>query len=114
MLSYLNSLNFRRLVFPAFNVNLRFIGIAAEALASQIKPDHLEKNQLYPAFTEIREISAHIGAAVAAKAYELGTNIFSSNNTTVFLMSCCPCRAPQFQVRGTLHYDHKIVKVFNM
>jgi malate dehydrogenase (oxaloacetate-decarboxylating)(NADP+) len=45
---------------------------AAEALASQIKPDHLAKNQLYPSFTEIREISAHIGAAVAAKAYKLG------------------------------------------
>ena len=44
----------------------------AEALAKQINEEHLAKNQLYPAFNEIREISAHIGAAVAAKAYELG------------------------------------------
>lgn len=44
----------------------------AEALADQIDGDHLAKKQLYPAFSEIREISAHIGAAVAAKAYELG------------------------------------------
>jgi hypothetical protein len=91
------------LFFTAFNVSLGFIGIiAAEALATQIKPDHLEKNQLYPAFTEIREISAHIGAAVAAKAYKLGTILFSSNNTTLFLMSCCVCRTPQ--IPGYSHF----------
>lgn len=44
----------------------------AEALAKQIDEEHLAKNQLYPAFSEIREISAHIGEAVAKKAYELG------------------------------------------
>lgn len=47
--------------------------IAAESLASEIGEDHLEKRQLFPAFSEIRDISAHIGAAVAAKAYDLGT-----------------------------------------
>jgi hypothetical protein len=47
--------------------------LAAESLASEIGRDHLEKRQLFPAFTEIRDISAHIGAAVAEKAYELGT-----------------------------------------
>lgn len=47
--------------------------IAAESLAQEIGEDHLEKRQLYPAFSEIRNISAHIGAAVAAKAYDLGT-----------------------------------------
>ncbi len=46
---------------------------AAEALASQIRPEHLERRQLFPSFKEIREISAVIGAAVAAKAYQLGT-----------------------------------------
>jgi len=51
--------------------------IAAESLASEIGEDHLEKRQLFPAFSEIRDISAHIGAAVAAKAYELGTDLFS-------------------------------------
>ncbi|KAH9556618.1 hypothetical protein CY35_07G039000 [Sphagnum magellanicum] len=45
---------------------------AAEALAAQIRPEHLEKRQLFPSFKEIRIISAHIGAAVAAKAYQLG------------------------------------------
>ncbi|CAK9275850.1 unnamed protein product [Sphagnum jensenii] len=45
---------------------------AAEALAAQIRPEHLEKRQLFPSLKEIRSISAHIGAAVAAKAYQLG------------------------------------------
>jgi hypothetical protein len=45
---------------------------AAESLASQIRPEHLARRQLFPSFSEIRTISAHIGAAVAAKAYELG------------------------------------------
>ena len=49
----------------------------AEALAKQINDDHLAKNQLYPSFDEIRKISAHIGAAVAAKAYELGKIMIS-------------------------------------
>lgn len=44
----------------------------AEALAKQINEEHLSKNQLFPALEKIREISAHIGVAVAAKAYELG------------------------------------------
>ncbi|CAK9231250.1 unnamed protein product [Sphagnum troendelagicum] len=45
---------------------------AAEALAAQIRPEHLEKRQLFPSLKEIRSISAHVGAAVAAKAYQLG------------------------------------------
>lgn len=58
------------LVLLTWNANSG--AFAAEALARQINKDHLAKKQLYPAFSEIREISAHIGAAVAAKAYELG------------------------------------------
>lgn len=56
----------------------------AEALAKQINEEHLAKNQLYPAFNEIREISAHIGAAVAAKAYELG-------NVVLLFPTFCGC-----------------------
>jgi len=48
------------------------IPLAAESLANEIGEDHLAKRQLFPSFTEIRDISAHIGAAVAEKAYELG------------------------------------------
>ncbi|KAG0589541.1 hypothetical protein KC19_1G028000 [Ceratodon purpureus] len=63
---------------------------AAEALAKQINEDHLAKNQLYPAFSEIREISAHIGAAVAAKAYELGlaTRLPQPKDLFAYAKSC--------------------------
>jgi len=47
----------------------------AESLAANIKQDHLDKKQLFPSFTEIRDISANIGAAVAAKAYQLGKGL---------------------------------------
>ncbi|XP_024371400.1 NADP-dependent malic enzyme isoform X3 [Physcomitrium patens] len=63
---------------------------AAEALAKQINEEHLAKNQLYPAFNEIREISAHIGAAVAAKAYELGlaTKLPQPKDLFAYAKSC--------------------------
>jgi len=44
----------------------------AEALASQVSQENYDKGLIYPPFTNIRKISAHIAAKVAAKAYELG------------------------------------------
>lgn len=44
----------------------------AEALAAQVTQDNLDNGLIYPPFTNIRKISAHIAAEVAAKAYELG------------------------------------------
>lgn len=44
----------------------------AEALAQQVTQEHFEKGLIYPPFSNIRKISAHIAAKVAAKAYELG------------------------------------------
>ncbi|KAG0582906.1 hypothetical protein KC19_3G094700 [Ceratodon purpureus] len=63
---------------------------AAEALAKQINDDHLAKNQLYPSFDEIRKISAHIGAAVAAKAYELrlATRLPQPKDMFAYAKSC--------------------------
>ncbi|KAH9544841.1 hypothetical protein CY35_12G016400 [Sphagnum magellanicum] len=63
---------------------------AAEALASQIRPEHLEKRQLFPSFKEIREISAVIGAAVAAKAYQLGlaTRLPQPKDLLAFAKGC--------------------------
>lgn len=63
---------------------------AAESLASEIGEDHLEKRQLFPAFSEIRDISAHIGAAVAAKAYDLGlaTKLPRPKNLLSYAKSC--------------------------
>ncbi|CAK9168459.1 unnamed protein product, partial [Ilex paraguariensis] len=42
-----------------------------EALAGQVMEEHLAKGMIYPPFTNIRKISAHIATKVAAKAYEL-------------------------------------------
>lgn len=44
----------------------------AEALAEQVSQENFEKGLIYPPFSNIRKISAHIAAKVAAKAYELG------------------------------------------
>jgi len=44
----------------------------AEALADQATQENFDKGSIFPPFTNIRKISAHIAAAVAAKAYELG------------------------------------------
>lgn len=45
---------------------------SAEALASQVSQEDFDRGLIYPPFTNIRKISAHIAASVAAKAYELG------------------------------------------
>jgi len=47
----------------------------AEALAAQSTQENFDKGSIFPPFTNIRKISAHIAAAVAAKAYELGRHI---------------------------------------
>lgn len=44
----------------------------AEALAAQVSQENFDKGLIYPPFANIRKISAHIAANVAAKAYELG------------------------------------------
>lgn len=51
--------------------HLHFLG-TAEALAGQVTQENFDKGLLYPPFKNIRKISAHIAAEVAAKAYELG------------------------------------------
>lgn len=38
----------------------------------QVAQENFDKGLIYPPFTNIRKISAHIAAKVAAKAYELG------------------------------------------
>ncbi|KAI3923277.1 hypothetical protein MKW92_002447, partial [Papaver armeniacum] len=45
---------------------------ASEALAGQVSQENFDKGLIYPPFTNIRKISAHIAANVAAKSYELG------------------------------------------
>lgn len=48
-----------------------FVG-TAEALAEQVTKKNFEKGLIYPPFSNIRKISAHIAASVATKVYEKG------------------------------------------
>ncbi|CAN6456733.1 unnamed protein product [Victoria cruziana] len=69
-------------IFPGFGLGLVISGAirvhddmllaASEALAKQVRQEDLDKGTIYPSFSNIRMISAHIAANVAAKAYELG------------------------------------------
>ncbi|XP_049403445.1 NADP-dependent malic enzyme-like [Solanum stenotomum] len=69
-------------IFPGFGFGLVMSGTirvhddmllaASEALAAQVTEEHYAKGMIYPPFADIRKISAHIAASVAAKAYELG------------------------------------------
>jgi len=69
-------------IFPGLGLGLIMSGAirvhddmllaASEALAAQVSQENFDRGLLYPPFTNIRKISAHIAANVAAKAYELG------------------------------------------
>ncbi|KAJ8641045.1 hypothetical protein MRB53_017739 [Persea americana] len=69
-------------IFPGFGLGLVISGAirvhddmllaASEALAGQVTQENFDKGLIYPPFSNIRKISAHIAANVAAKAYELG------------------------------------------
>ncbi|GAB4854331.1 NADP-dependent malic enzyme, variant 2 [Ancistrocladus abbreviatus] len=69
-------------IFPGLGLGLIMCGAirvhddmllaASEALAAQVTDEHYAKGLIYPPFKNIRKISAHIAANVAAKAYELG------------------------------------------
>lgn len=57
------------------NAYVSWLG-TAEALSSQVTQENFDKGLIYPPFKNIRKISAHIAANVAAKAYELGELLF--------------------------------------
>ncbi|KAJ4825746.1 NADP-dependent malic enzyme 4, chloroplastic [Turnera subulata] len=69
-------------IFPGFGLGLIMSGTirvhddmllaASEALAAQVSQENFDNGLIYPPFRNIRKISAHIAASVAAKAYELG------------------------------------------
>lgn len=70
---------------------------AAEALAAQVSQEHLDKGLMYPPFKEIRKVSAHISAAVADKAYQLGlaTRLPKPGNLVSYAESCM--YSPQYR-----------------
>jgi malate dehydrogenase (oxaloacetate-decarboxylating)(NADP+) len=56
----------------ARHVTDRMFAAAARTLASLVQESDLEMGRIYPALTRIREVSAHIGAAVAEVAFQDG------------------------------------------
>ncbi|XP_024971288.1 NADP-dependent malic enzyme, chloroplastic-like isoform X2 [Cynara cardunculus var. scolymus] len=87
-------------IFPGFGLGLIISGAirvhddmllaASEALAEQVKQEHFDDGLIYPPFTNIRKISAHIAAKVAAKAYELGlaSRLPQPENLVAYAESC--------------------------
>lgn len=87
-------------IFPGFGLGLIMSGTirvhddlllaASEALAEQVSEENFEKGLIFPPFTNIRKISAHIAAKVAAKAYELGlaTRLPQPKDLVKFAESC--------------------------
>ncbi|KAG8084868.1 hypothetical protein GUJ93_ZPchr0010g10992 [Zizania palustris] len=69
-------------IFPGFGLGVVISGAirvhddmllaASRALAEQVSEDNFARGLIFPPFTNIRKISAHIAAKVAAKAYDLG------------------------------------------
>jgi malate dehydrogenase (oxaloacetate-decarboxylating)(NADP+) len=56
----------------ARHVTDQMFAAAARTLASLVLPADLEMGRIYPSLTRIREVSAHIGAAVAEVAFSAG------------------------------------------
>nr|P22178.1 RecName: Full=NADP-dependent malic enzyme, chloroplastic; Short=NADP-ME; Flags: Precursor [Flaveria trinervia]CAA40421.1 NADP-dependent malic enzyme [Flaveria trinervia] len=87
-------------IFPGFGLGLIISGAirvhddmllaASEAPAEQVTQEHFDKGLIFPPFTSIRKISAHIAAKVAAKAYELGlaSRLPQPENLVAYAESC--------------------------
>ncbi|CAH9088567.1 unnamed protein product [Cuscuta europaea] len=87
-------------IFPGLGLGLIISGAirvhddmllaASEALAAEVTQENFDKGLIYPPFSNIRKISAHIAAKVAAKAYELGlaTRIPQPENLVEYAESC--------------------------
>ena len=75
---------------------------AAHALAQLVSEADLEQGSLYPALPRIREVSAHIAAAVAAVAYQRGLASGPAPNDLRALVECkCTTRATD-QLTGNM------------
>ncbi|KAL8120060.1 hypothetical protein AgCh_017261 [Apium graveolens] len=87
-------------VFPGFGLGLVMSGsirvhkemllAASEALAGEVTEEDCQKGMIYPPIPNIRKISAHVAASVAAKAYEIGvaTRLPRPENLVKFAESC--------------------------
>ena len=62
---------------------------AARALAQQVRPQDLAQGSLYPPLASVREVSAHIAAAVAAVAFEQGhAEMIKPADLLAYVCSC--------------------------
>ncbi|KAF8027597.1 hypothetical protein BT93_E0491 [Corymbia citriodora subsp. variegata] len=87
-------------IFPGLGLGLIMSGAirvhddmllaASEALAAQVTQEIYDKGLIFPPFANIRKISAHIAANVAAKAYELGlaTRLPQPDDLVKYAESC--------------------------
>ncbi|CAK9153499.1 unnamed protein product [Ilex paraguariensis] len=87
-------------IFPGFGLGLIISGAirvhddmllaASETLAAEVTQENFDNGLIYPPFTNIRKISAHIAAKVAAKAYELGlaTRLPQPEDLVAYAESC--------------------------
>jgi malate dehydrogenase (oxaloacetate-decarboxylating)(NADP+) len=87
-------------IFPGLGLGLIISGAirvhddmllaASEALAAEVSLENFDKGLIFPPFTNIRKISAHIAARVAAKAYELGlaTRLPQPEDLVAYAESC--------------------------
>ncbi|XP_030464595.1 NADP-dependent malic enzyme-like [Syzygium oleosum] len=87
-------------IFPGLGLGLIMSGAirvhddmllaASEALAAEVSQENYDKGLIYPPFANIRKISAHIAAKVAAKAYELGlaTRLPQPDDLVKYAESC--------------------------
>jgi malate dehydrogenase (oxaloacetate-decarboxylating)(NADP+) len=78
------------IISGAIHVHDDMLLAASEALAEQVTQEHLDNGLIYPPFTNIRKISAHIAAKVASKVYELGlaSQIPQPENLVAYAESC--------------------------
>ncbi|XP_058192550.1 NADP-dependent malic enzyme, chloroplastic-like [Rhododendron vialii] len=78
------------IISGAIRVHEDMLLVASETLAAEVSQENFDKGLIYPPFTNIRKISAHIAAKVAEKAYELGlaTRLPRPNDLIAYAESC--------------------------
>ncbi|KAH7858216.1 hypothetical protein Vadar_021423 [Vaccinium darrowii] len=78
------------IISGAIRVHEDMLLVASETLAAEVSQENFDKGLIYPPFTNIRKISAHIAAKVAAKAYELGlaTRLPQPKDLIAYAESC--------------------------
>ncbi|KAK9705892.1 hypothetical protein RND81_07G090300 [Saponaria officinalis] len=83
-------LGFGLVISGAIRVHDDMLLAASEALAGQVTEEIYAKGMIYPPLSNIRKISAHIAANVAAKAYDLGlaTRLPRPENLFKYAESC--------------------------